>query len=44
MGKIMQSITLKAKAKINWTLDIIGSNQDGYHVLDMLLQTISLFV
>lgn len=43
MGKIMQSITLKAKAKINWTLDIIGTNQDGYHVLDMLMQTISLF-
>lgn len=43
MGKIMQSIIVKAKAKINWTLDILGTNQDGYHVLDMLMQTISLF-
>ena len=39
----MQSIVIKAKAKINWTLDILGTNQDGYHVLDMLMQTISLF-
>lgn len=43
MGKVMQSIIVKAKAKINWTLDILGTNQDGYHVLDMLMQTVSLF-
>ena len=39
----MQSLIIKAKAKINWTLDILGVNDDGYHVLDMLMQTVSLF-
>lgn len=39
----MQSLVIKAKAKINWTLDILGTNDDGYHVLDMLMQSISLF-
>ena len=39
----MQSLIIKAKAKINWTLDILGVNDDGYHLLDMLMQTVSLF-
>lgn len=35
-------LCLEAHAKINWTLDILGKRQDGYHRMDMLMQTISL--
>ena len=31
-----------ARAKINWTLDILGRQPDGYHQLDMLLQSVAL--
>lgn len=31
-----------AYAKINWTLDILGTRGDGYHLMDMLMQTVSL--
>ena len=33
---------LKAFAKLNWTLDITGVRPDGYHLMDMLMQPISL--
>ena len=33
---------LEAFAKINWTLDIIGQRDDGYHLMDMLMQPVSL--
>ena len=33
---------LKARAKINWTLDITGQRPDGYHLMDMLMQPVSL--
>ena len=33
---------LKARAKINWTLDIVGQREDGYHLMDMLMQTVTL--
>ena len=35
-------ITVEAYAKINWSLDILGSRPDGYHELDMLMQRIAL--
>ena len=31
-----------AHAKINWALNITGRRADGYHLLDMLMQTIAL--
>ena len=31
-----------ARAKINWALNITGRRPDGYHLLDMLMQTIDL--
>lgn len=34
--------TLKARAKINWTLDILGRREDGYHRMDMLMSTVEL--
>ena len=33
---------LKAYAKINWSLDITGQREDGYHIMDMLMQPVSL--
>ncbi len=31
-----------ARAKINWTLDITGRREDGYHLMDMLLSSVTL--
>jgi len=33
---------LHANAKINWTLDIVGQRPDGYHLMNMLMQPITL--
>lgn len=33
---------LEARAKINWSLDITGVREDGYHLMDMLMQPVSL--
>ena len=33
---------LKAFAKINWSLDITGVRDDGYHLMDMVMQPVSL--
>ncbi len=32
---------LEAFAKINWSLDIIGIRDDGYHLMDMVMQPVS---
>ena len=36
------SINLKANAKINFCLDIIGVRQDGYHLIESVMQSIDL--
>ncbi len=36
-------ITAKAGAKINLTLDIVGVREDGYHLVDMIMQSVSLY-
>ena len=33
---------LEAFAKINWSLDIVGVRDDGYHLMDMVMQPVSL--
>ena len=33
---------VEARAKVNWTLDIVGRREDGYHLMDMLMQPITL--
>ena len=33
---------VQAFAKINWSLDITGVREDGYHLMDMLMQPVSL--
>lgn len=35
-------LSIQARAKINWTLDVLGTRPDGYHELDMLMQSVSL--
>lgn len=34
---------IKAYAKINIALDIVGKREDGYHILKMIMQTIDLY-
>ena len=38
----MNSIILKARGKINLTLDVVGKRENGYHDLRMIMQTINL--
>lgn len=38
----MNSIELKAPAKINLSIDVLGKRTDGYHEVKMIMQTISL--
>ena len=35
-------ISVKAQAKINWALDITGRRENGYHEMDMLMQSVDL--
>ena len=37
-----QTLTLKAFAKINLSLDITGILENGYHQLEMIMQSVSL--
>ena len=39
----MNKIKIKAPAKINLTLDVIGKRKDGYHNIETIFQEISLF-
>lgn len=39
----MRALTLKAPAKINLTLNILGKREDGYHEIYTLMENISLF-
>ena len=39
----MDSVNILAPAKINWTLDILSVDEKGYHLLDMLMQRITLY-
>ena len=34
---------IKAYAKVNISLDIVGKREDGYHILEMIMQTIDLY-
>ena len=39
----MDKVTVIAPAKINLSLDVTGIDERGYHLLDMIMQTVSLF-
>ena len=39
----MERVEEKAYAKLNLTLGVLYKRMDGYHALDTLMQTVSLF-
>ncbi len=39
----MKEIRLKARAKINISLDVIGRRENGYHDVKMIMQTVDLY-
>ncbi|SEF38699.1 4-diphosphocytidyl-2-C-methyl-D-erythritol kinase [Caloramator fervidus] len=39
----MESISLKCPAKVNLSLDVVGKREDGYHLLRMINQSVSLY-
>lgn len=39
----MESTTIKAYAKINLTLEVLGRRADGFHELRGVMQSVSLF-
>lgn len=39
----MDIVTVIAPAKINLSLDVTGVSDNGYHLLDMIMQTVSVF-
>lgn len=39
----MEEIILKARGKINLSLDITGKRNDGYHLVDMIMQSIDIY-
>lgn len=38
----METMTVKAPAKLNLTLDVLGKREDGYHDMRMVMQSVSL--
>lgn len=40
---MMNSIKLKSRAKINLSIDVLGVREDGYHLVEMIMQTIDLY-
>ena len=38
----MTEITIKSYGKVNLSLDVCGVREDGYHVLESIMQKISL--
>lgn len=38
----MKQHTIRAHAKINLTLDVVGRREDGYHLVEMVMQSIGL--
>lgn len=39
----MNEITLRSRAKINLSLDVLGKRADGYHQVEMIMQQIDLY-
>lgn len=39
----MDKIIMRAPAKINWTLDILGRRKDGYHDIATIMQSVAIY-
>ncbi|MBI4217647.1 MAG: 4-(cytidine 5'-diphospho)-2-C-methyl-D-erythritol kinase, partial [Elusimicrobia bacterium] len=42
-NKLLQSVRILAPAKVNLTLEILGKRKDGYHAIETIFQTVSLY-
>lgn len=42
MDRNYSRVVVQAPAKVNLTLDIVGRREDGYHLLDMVMQSVDL--
>ena len=38
----MEKLTLECRAKINLAIDVLGKREDGYHLVEMVMQSIDL--
>lgn len=36
-------VKLKTRAKVNFSIDVVGKREDGYHLVEMIMQTIDLY-
>ena len=43
MSPALQTVRLRAYAKINWALELLGKRSDGYHEIRTVTQTVSLW-
>ncbi len=43
MNPVKNHLTVKVPAKINLSLDIVGRKENGYHLLEMVMQSIGLY-
>lgn len=43
MNLVLTNMKIKAPAKINLSLDIVGRKKNGYHLLEMVMQSIGLY-
>jgi 4-diphosphocytidyl-2-C-methyl-D-erythritol kinase len=39
----MESVKLRARAKINLGLDVVGRRENGYHDVRMIMQTVGIY-
>lgn len=39
----MDRLVLKARAKVNLGLDVVGKLENGYHLVDMIMQTVDIY-
>ena len=39
----MNKVTVKANAKVNFTLAVTGRREDGYHTLSTVMHSVALF-
>ena len=39
----MESVTVKAPAKINWYLNVLSKRSDGYHNIETVMQTVDIY-
>ena len=41
--EIMNLVSINANAKVNFSIDVLGFAENGYHLVDMIMQTICVY-